>query len=73
MRWFRLTSPARDLHAWLPWLLAATFLVAAEGLGHRLALTTAERALLRAPAASTVLLFLAIPATGVTTEPPSNG
>jgi protein SCO1/2 len=60
MRWPRLTLPDRDLHAWLPWLLAATFIVAAEALGHRLALTAAEHTLVRAPVASTVILFLAI-------------
>lgn len=60
MRWPRLTLPDRDLHAWLPWLLAATFIVAAEALGHRLALTAAEHTLVRAPVASTVILLLAI-------------
>lgn len=50
----------RDLHAWLPWLLAATFVLAAEALGQHFALTPPERTLLRAPVASSVVLLLAI-------------
>ncbi len=49
----------RDLHAWLPWLLAATVFVAGEALGRHLALSPAERTLVRAPVASTAILFLA--------------
>ena len=60
MRRPRLALSVRDFHAWLPWLLAATFVVAAEALGQRFALASAERALLRAPVLSTVILLLAI-------------
>ncbi|MCX6956029.1 MAG: hypothetical protein NTV51_28160 [Verrucomicrobia bacterium] len=60
MRWARVIASARDCHAWLPWLLAATFVVAVEALGRRFALPAAERALVRAPVAGTVILLLAI-------------
>ena len=56
----RLPHLPQGLHGWLPWLLAAMFLAAAELLGRHLDLAPAARDLWRAPVWCAVVLFLAI-------------